>query len=828
MSTFNLHRLFNPKSVAVVGASEKKGSIGFSIMRNLLKNGFRGDIFPVNPKHSSIMGLSSFAGIKDIGSSVDVAIIAIPIHLVPGIVDSCGKARLAGVVIISSGGREAGEKGRAIEARILEKAQKYNLRIIGPNCLGFINISKALNASFAHLFPLSGNIAFLSQSGAVCTSVIDLANRKKIGFSHFVSLGSMMDVDFADMIDYLGSLSSVKIIVLYIENITNIRNFMSAARSVSRVKPIIALKSGRSKSGARVAVSHTNALVGVDAVYDAAFQRAGILRVNEFEELLDCSAFLAKLGRPSGPGLTMISNAAGPGVMAADALESHGMEPAILNPETIGKLDKILPENWSRANPIDIVGDTAPKIYADVVKICVNAPETDALLLMCSPVGTMDTLNLANSLIPYLKTLSCPVFTAWIGGDNVQEARHAFNQVGIVTYDSAERAVRAFKNLYQYGRNIDTLLEIPVRTDKKLIINRSKAQNIIKKAIADGARSLTKIQARNLLLSYGICPKITKIADSEDIAMQVPADYELIIGSKTDPNFGPVIFFGMGGVLAEVFKDTSMGLPPLNRLLARQMIEDTKISKVLKGFKNFKQVSIPLLEELLIRTGRLVTDFPEIIELDINPLVVKNGNITAVDARVSISVPRMSSPDHLIISSYPWQYEKKQHTINGHEFFIRPIRPTDADLMINHFDSLSPRSVYMRFFSPVKQLSKTMLIKLTQIDYDREIALVALMGKGRDKKIIGVCRIILEPDKTLGEFALAISDEWQGKGIGSSLLKLCLKAAQTKGIQKIMGIVFAENTQMLMLGRKLGFSVKRHPESGEYDLIIDFKDIHID
>jgi len=310
--------------------------------------------------------------------------------------------------------------------------------------------------------------------------------------------------------------------------------------------------------------------------------------------------------------------------------------------------------------------------------------------------------------------------------------------------------------------------------------------------------------------------------------MQVPADYELIIGSKTDPNFGPVIFFGMGGVLAEVFKDTSMGLPPLNRLLARQMIEDTKISKVLKGFKNFKQVSIPLLEELLIRTGRLVTDFPEIIELDINPLVVKNGNITAVDARVSISVPRMSSPDHLIISSYPWQYEKKQHTINGHEFFIRPIRPTDADLMINHFDSLSPRSVYMRFFSPVKQLSKTMLIKLTQIDYDREIALVALMGKGRDKKIIGVCRIILEPDKTLGEFALAISDEWQGKGIGSSLLKLCLKAAQTKGIQKIMGIVFAENTQMLMLGRKLGFSVKRHPESGEYDLIIDFKDIHID
>jgi len=894
MSTFNLHRLFNPKSIAVVGASERKDSIGFSIMKNLVTAGFKGDIFPVNKKHKTIMGLPSFGSIQDIGSSVDMAVIAIPIQFVPRIVESCGKAGLAGAIIISAGGREIGEKGQAIESEILKIAQKYNLRIVGPNCLGVVNTSKELNASFAHLFPIPGKIAFLSQSGAVCTSVLDLAQREKIGFSHFVSLGSMVDVDFADMIDYLGSLGSVESIVMYMENMTNIRNFMSAARSVSRVKPIIVLKSGRSKAGARAAASHTGAMAGVDAVYDTAFRRAGVLRVNEFEELLDCSEFLSKLGRPSGPGLTIITNAGGPGVMAADALASHGMEPAVLSEDTLAQLDKILPENWSRANPVDTVGDSSPQIYLEAAKICARARETDALLLMCSPAGTVDTMSLANSLTMCLKSLPCPVFTAWIGGDNVVAARQVFNEAGIVTYDSAERAVRAFKNLYQYGRNIEALLEIPVRTDKKLIVDRFRAADIIKKAIATGFRNLTENEAKSLLGSYGIPVNTTKIAATEAMAveiseqigypvvlkicskdilhksdcngvilnvetagevrksfqkimenarefapdaviegvtiqaMKVQADYELIIGAKKDPNFGPIILFGMGGVLTEVFRDTSMGLPPLNRLLAGQMIEETRISRVLKGYRNFEPVNRVLLEEILIRTSRLVTDFPEIIELDINPLMVKKGQITAVDARVLIEPSDIPSPKHLIISSYPWEYEKKDQTIDGQELFIRPIRPSDAGLLIDHFSSLSPKSVYYRFFSPVKQLSKIMLIRFTQIDYDREIALVALMGNGEDKRITGVCRIIIEPDKTLGEFAMAISDNWQGKGIGSSLLKLCLKAACSKGIKQVVGIVLAENTQMLRLARKLGFSIKHHPDSGEYDLTIDLEDMTID
>jgi acetyltransferase len=634
----NLRRLFNPKSVAIVGASEKRGSVGYALMKNFLESDFKGDIFPVNPNHRQVMGRACADNVLALGSGVDLAVIATPLGGTPQIIEACGKKGLAGAVILSAGGREIGAKGHEIEAQILAKARANGIRIIGPNCLGIMNTAISLNASFAHLSPKPGSIAFLSQSGAVCTSVLDIANRENVGFSHFVSLGSMVDVDFADMIDYLGSLSAVKSIVMYMENITHIRNFMSAARSVSRLKPLIALKSGRSPAGARAAASHTGAMAGADAVYDAAFERAGILRVAEFEELFDCSEFLAKQPRPSGPGLAIITNAGGPGVMAADALAAHGMEPALLSPETLGKLDRILPANWSRGNPIDILGDTTAALYLETVQICAQAPETDGLLLICSPAGTMDTLGLAQALVPELKTARCPVFTAWIGGDNVYQARQVFNQAGIVTYDSAEQAVRAFKNLYHYGQNIERLHEIPVRKDVRLIIDKTKARLIIQEALAAGEQSLLEPAAKQLLAAYGIPVNEAHIADSVETAlvvseklgyavvliicspqishksdcsgvalnletpeavkiaygrimeaarafapdadikgvtvqaMQKNPDYELIIGAKKDADFGPVIVFGMGGTLTEVFEDIAMGLPPLNHSLARQMI----------------------------------------------------------------------------------------------------------------------------------------------------------------------------------------------------------------------------------------------------------------
>ncbi len=893
MSTHNLNRLWNPKSVAIIGASEKQGSVGCAILKNLLAGSDRCEIFPVNPWQKELFGLPCFARVQEISGTVDMAMIATPIQMVPELVDACGKKGVAGAVIVSSGGRETGTRGQELEEQILATAREHDIRIIGPNCLGIINTTISLNASFAHLPPLPGNIAFLSQSGAVCTSVLDLALRKKVGFSHFVSLGSMVDVDFADMIDYLGSQRSVGSIVMYMENITNIRNFMSAARAVSRIKPIIVLKSGRSGAGARAAASHTGAMAEEDALYDAAFQRAGILRVTEFEELFDCIEFLAKQQRPKGNSLSIITNAGGPGVMAADALASCGMEPTGLSPETLDRLDELLPENWSRSNPIDILGDTPASAYAETVKVCAAAPETDALLLICSPAGTMDTRALAELLVPHLQTVTCPVFTAWIGGDNVAEARQVFNQAGIVTYDSAERAVRAFKNLYEYGKNIERLTQIPIRTDTKLIIHREIAENIIKSVMAEKKDCLLENTAKALLDAYGIPVNETKIADTEETAlemaeqtgfpvvlkicskdiphksdcsgvaldlrtardvetafrkimagagehfpsahitgvtvqaMQDRADVELIIGARKDPHFGPVILFGMGGVLTEVFKDISMGLPPLNRMLAAHLIGQTKIAAVLNGFRNIRPMDMALLEDLLIRIGRLMTDFPEIETLDINPLMVRDGVLTAVDARVFIAPTQVPAPMHLIISSYPWQYESQGETVDGQPFFIRPIRPSDADLLIDHFHSLSSRSIYMRFFSPVKQLSRDMLIKLTQIDYDREIALVALMGKEQNQKIAGVCRIIVFPDKTQAEFALAISDDWQGKGIGSSLLTQCLKAARQMGIRRIIGCVLAENTQMLKLGRKLGFVIKRVPGGGEYELIIENDDLNI-
>jgi len=530
--------------------------------------------------------------------------------------------------------------------------------------------------------------------------------------------------------------------------------------------------------------------------------------------------------------------------------------------------------------------DTDSTLYMETVKICAQAPETDGLLLICSPAGTMDTLGLAQALVPLLKTIRCPVFTAWIGGDNVNKARQVFNQAGIVTYDSAEQAVRAFKNLYHYGQNIKRLHEIPVRKDVRLLIDRKKAQKIVWDALAAGEKSLLEPSAKELLAAYGIPVNETQIADSPEMALSISEklgypvvlkicspqishksdcsgvvlnletpeavktayarimeaamafapgadikgvtvqtmltdpDYELIIGAKKDVDFGPVIVFGMGGVMTEVFEDIAMGLPPLNHSLARQMIRGTKISRVLNGFRHIARVSETQLEELLIRTGRLVTDFPEITDLDINPFMVKDGKIFAVDARVHIAPCKEISPRHLIISSYPWEYESRGRTMDGHDFFVRPIRPDDADMMIDHFNSLSKRSVYMRFFSPLKQLSKQMLIRLTQIDYDREIALVALMGEDPEK-IIGVSRIIGYFDGSQAEFAVTICDDWQGQGIGAALLVQCLAAARNQGMKKIMGFVLAENTQMLKLGKKLGFKIKRVEESSEFELTID-------
>ena len=891
MSSFNLDPIFQPKSVAVVGATERKGNVGSAIMFNLINGGYRGSVFPVNPNHQTIWGKRAFKSVSDLPEAPDLAVIATPIDSVAQLVKECVGKGVGGVVIISAGGKETGEKGRKIEAAIRQEAGESGFRIIGPNCLGIINVPHNLNASFAGHMPKKGRMAFISQSGAICTTILDLSIKEQMGFSYMISLGSMLDVDFGDIIDYLGGEPDVSSIVMYIENLSRIRNFMSAARAVSRVKPIIALKAGRSRAGARAAASHTGALAGEDAVYDAAFKRAGIVRVRTFEELFDCAELLSKHPRSLGSGLAIITNAGGPGVMAADALSDYGVEPVTLSPETVSKLNEILPAHWSRQNPIDIVGDASPERYEKAVKICLDAPEIEGLLIMLAPQALTDPGEVAMSLTRVLAGKKMPVFTNWIGGRDVDAGREIFNRAQVSTFDTPERAVRAFMDLCRYGINIELLQQIPSNLPGKLEFKKNEATSLIQCQMEEKKFLVPETTAKQLLNLYGIPVNPTEVARSGEEAVQKSkvmgfpvvmkifseaithksdvggvrlnlmnkievekafteltstakagfpnaviegvslqpmiekADYELILGAKMDADFGPVILFGMGGITTEIIKDRALALPPINRLLARRLIEETKVYQMLKGYRHLPPVNLTVLEEILVRLSQLVTDFSDIAELDINPILIKDNTFSAVDARIMLKPHSVRSPFHLVISPYPKQYEEHARCKTGEKIFIRPIRPEDAPLLIEHFESLSPRTIYRRFFSPIKQLSHSMLTRFTQIDYDREIALVALWEQNGFEKLIGVARIVNEAAMKEAEFSILISDEWQGKGIGAGLLFRCLNIAKSHGLAKVMGMVLAENTQMLILGKKLGFKMSRIPQEGTYELHIDLNKV---
>lgn len=939
MSTLNLHTLFNPDAVTVIGASEKTDSVGTFIMKNLINGGFKGSIFPVNPEYKEVMGFPCFPdvaavqkwiepdsskadtsqtrtgeGQHQISSTtnfppVNIAIIATPIITVPKMVEECGLGSISGAVIVSSEGAVPSGKGNKIPGKpeqniiseIMNVAKRYNLRILGYNSLGIINTPKSLNASCSYIAPLPGKIAFICQSPTVSNYVLDLSVRENIGLSHFISLGSMVDVDFADMIDYLGSLHSVDSILMYVESLTNIRSFMSAARSVSRVKPIIAVKSGK-----------TAALADQDSLYDAAFRRAGILRVNDFQEMFDCAQFISRQKKPKGSKLTIITNSEGAGTMAVDTLGYYGMEPSGLSESIIEQIDQFLPVTWSKKNPVNLPpADASDEIYLKTVQVCADAHETDALLLLPCPTTTLDPEQLSQSVGEYLKTAKCPVFTAWMGGGYKEEAlssekeetntgRHfidkvngVLRQAGVITYDTPERGVRAFANLCRYYRNIEILQQIPVRRDQRLVIDQQEAKAIIEGALGEKERAvLTDMEANALMQAYGIPMNRTELAVSleetisiareigypvmlricsrdiphksaaggailnlntwQDVEfafktimengkkyapqshimgvivqpMITKADYELMMVSTLDRNFGPVIRFGMGGAISDIFRDMAATLPPLDNLLARRFMEDTRIARLFKGERHIKPVNSEIVEDMLIRLSRMVTDFPEIEELKINPIMISNGEpvVTGVEAVVKRS--KVTPPMHLVIGSYPFEYETEDETIDHEKIFIRPIKPSDAPLMVQHFLALSSRSVYFRFFTPLKQLSQSMLIRLTQIDYDREIALVALIGDGDEQVMAGVARVIFEPDGKGGEFSVVLADKWHGKGIGASLLKRCLKFSAQKGLERVWGIVLAENRQMLNLAKKLGFKVKYISGSSEYELEIDLAGIN--
>ena len=904
-----MEQFFNPKSIAVIGASDKPDSIGHTLVQNLIDGGYDGTILPVNPHLDEVHGLKAYRAITDAPPFTDLAIVAVPIAMTPEVVRQCVRAGTRGVIIIAAGGRELGEEGRLIEEQISGAFEGSGLRIIGPNCLGVIRPARKLNASFIPGMPAHGIIGFISQSGAIGTASLDRAAMGNVGFSHFISIGSMLDVDFGDMIDYLGNDGNVKAILIYMENLTNTRKFMSAARAVSRIKPIIVLKAGKSEAGARAATTHIGAMVGEDAVYDAAFKRAGIVRVPTLARLFDCSELMAKQPRPAGSRLAIITNGGGPGIMAADTLAEYNLEPAPIPDDIMAQLDEILPPHWSRNNPIDILGNATLERFTRAMEICLASREFDGVLIIMVSEPHIRPEEVAEALAGLVKRKRFPVFASWMGGSRMAAANDILNRANIPTYETPERAVRAFLYMVEYTRNQELLSQAPAKLSADLFFDRDFVFRTIYDCFYGSQedqeevdyyqegpmeRMLDEITSKRVLAAYGIPVAETVLATTVDEAVALAADmemplvmklvspdishksdaggvqldlrneddlrqawerimagvraynpearitgvslqpyianpdFELLMGSKTDDNFGPVLLFGSGGVYAEVLNDQALGLPPLNRLLARRMMEETRIQPLLKGYRNHPPADLEKLEELLIRLSQLVIDFPEIVEMDINPVVVKNGEPCAVDARIRLVRDESGTTrQHLVISPYPQHLERHDLTDLDMPLFIRPIKPEDAALFTELFNTLTPTSIYYRFFSVVKSLTPEILARFTQIDYDREISFVALDDRAGEEQMLGIANIIGEPDGKRGEFSVLIGDPWQGVGIGAKLLLQCLRIAQERGMEIVWGTVLSENIYMLGLGKKLGFTVTPGGDGSEFKLTIDLKTVKL-
>ena len=886
-----LDPIFSPKSVAVVGATETLNSVGRTILENLIKGGFAGKIFPVNPKRSTVLGIQAYPSITAVPEKPDLAIIITPPATVPGIVKDCGTAGVKGVVIISAGFKEIGPVGVELERQVLAEATKAGIRIVGPNCLGVMVPGNKLNATFAADMAKPGSVGFISQSGALCTAILDWSLKENVGFSAFVSLGSMLDVGWGDLINHLGDDPNTKSIVIYMESIGDARSFLSAAREVALTKPIIVIKPGRTEAAAKAAASHTGSLTGSDEVLQAAFQRVGVLRVEAISELFDMAEVLGKQPRPKGPRLTIVTNAGGPSVIATDMLIGSGAQLADLTPETMAAFNAILPPTWSHNNPVDIIGDAKPELYAKSLEIASKDPNTDGILVILTPQAMTDPTATAQCLVPYAHIPNKPVIASWMGADIVAKGEDILNAANIPTFKYPDRAAKAFYYMWRYSENLRQLYETPAmpQDDAHGEIDREKAAAIIAEVRKSGRTLLTEFESKKLLAAYGIPTVETHIATTEGDAVKQAArlgfpvvlklhsetithktdvggvqlnlrtasavrqawkaiesscvkkvgkehfqgvtvqpmikldGYEIIIGSSMDPQFGPVLLFGTGGQLVEVFKDRALGLPPLNATLARRMMERTKIYTALKGVRGRKATNIAALEQLLVRFSQLVVEQPWISELDINPLLVSAERIFALDARVVLHDPKTpeSKLPHPAIRPYPNQYSTPWKLKNKAPVLIRPIRPEDEPMLVKFHETLSEESVYNRYFSALKLSQRVAHERLTRIcfnDYDREIALVAELKvpKGEEKKILGVGRLSKLHARQDAEFAVLVSDEWQRQGLGTELLRRLIEIGRNEKLSGLNGMILAENHPMQHVCRKVGFNVVRDGDNNSF------------
>ena len=882
MSVRNLKYLFQPRSIVLVGASDEAQSVGAVLANNLLSGGFDGPIDLVNPRHRVIGGIRVHKEIASLPEPPDLAVIATPPSTVPGIIAELARKGARAAVVISAGFSETvGEEHRRFHQAMLDAARPSLLRINGPNCLGVMVPGFGLNASFAHTPPLEGHLAFVAQSGAIVTSVLDWAKSRKIGFSHLVSLGNMADVDFGDMLDYLANDKSTTAILLYVESITQARKFMSAARAAARSKPVIVIKAGRYSEGARAAASHTGALAGMDEVYDAAIRRAGMLRVHSLKELFEAVESLTAGRIPGGDRLAILSNGGGLGVLATDALIEYGGHLAKLSEETIARLNKVLPATWSHGNPVDIIGDAPGSRYAAAFEVLLEAPDIDATLVLNCPTAVASSTEAAQAIIDTVdQRHKVCVLTNWAGEEAARPARSMFMNYKIPSYETPETAVRAFMHMVDYRHNQELLMQTPPSIPEAFTPDTLAAKNYIKSALEEDREWLTEPESKAVLTAYGIpcvptvvakspvqaaqaaaeiglpvalkilSPDITHKSDVGGVALNLeqsttvqeaaegmlkriesicsearidgftvqpmvrrPGSIELIIGVFEDRQFGPVILFGHGGTAVEVINDKVLGLPPLNMHLAREMMKRTQVYKLLEGYRDQPAADLETIALTLVRLSQLVIDMGEIVELDINPLLADADGVMGLDTRIKVKASSGHAHARLAICPYPKALEEEVLLGDGRTLLLRPIVPEDEPSLQRVFTSLTAEEIRLRFFMPMNVLSHISAARFTQIDYDREMALLLTeSGIPGKTNIHGVVSISADPDNERAEFAVIVHHEMTGLGLGVFLMRRIIDYARDRGIGELYGDVLAGNQSMLKLCQVMGFSQKRSPE----------------
>lgn len=884
MSVRHLDAMFSPGSVAVIGASDRPGSLGGIVLRNLREGGFAGPVWAVNPAHPQVGGAVAYPDVAHLPAAPDLAVVCTPASTVPGLVHELGERGTRAVVVLSAGLGAARSDGEGTwQEAMLQAARPYLLRVLGPNCLGLLVPGVRLNASFAPAQAQAGSLAFVSQSGALATAMLDWARGRGIGFSHFVSLGDSADVDFGDLLDYLGSDAATRAILLYVESVKHARKFMSAARAAARNKPVIVVKAGRSAAGAKAAASHTGALSGADAVFDAAVRRAGMLRVDTLQALFDAAQTLAQRHGARGPRLAILTNGGGAGVLAADALAGEDGALATLSEATRTALDACLPATWSRANPVDIIGDAPVQRYQQALRILLDAPEVDGVLFMHAPTAIVPAADIAQAVLSMICEAGKPVLTCWLGGPAVAAARQVCEGAGLSSFETPEHAAAAWLQMVHYARNQQILLQLPDIDAAAAAPDRTAARQVLQQAVDDGQEWLEPAQVRTLLQAYGIPTLDSRLARDEDEAAALAASMggsvalkvvspqivhktdvggvalnlrgapavreavrhmrasvaaaqpqaqisgflvqpmatraqarELIVGISQDPVFGPVVLFGEGGTAVEVRTTHALALPPLNDVLARDLVARSGCAPLLGALRGSPAVHAAALQDTLVKVAQIASDLPLLAELDINPLLADADGVLALDARVRLRKPGAAPALPPAIKPYPAELRSTVH-MAGKTLAVRPIRPEDGRHLQDFYAHARPEDLRLRFFMARREVPHSELARYCQIDYDREMTFIALEPEDPahgTQRMVGEVRAVSDPDNIRAEFAIQIATDWQGKGLGRCLLQRLIGYLRSRGTRELSGQCLADNDGMAALARETGFTLTVKAEEG--------------